>query len=164
MRDPLLPEIMLAAALGLALSYYSRGTAFRAVVIFIAAAVAAALLPLPGFTSEIAFAAAWLSVAVTAASLHLRETWRLRAGPWLAWGLALNAGLWAGLLNQMSLSPSGLAFALPFVALMLPGAWLVGRGWGIAVKVAASWLIAIAVLQIALGFVPTPGYEADHME
>ncbi|ESQ90306.1 hypothetical protein ABAC460_09125 [Asticcacaulis sp. AC460] len=164
MRDPLLPQIMLAAALGLALSYTERGTARQAAGICVVAAIATALLPLPGFPTDLAFAAGWLSVLATAASLHLPEPWRLRAGPWLGRGQALNAGLWVGLLNHMTLSPFGLAFALPFVALMLPGAWLIGRGWGIAIKVAASWLIAIAVLQIALGFVPTPGYEADHME
>lgn len=164
MRDPLLPQILLAAALGLALSYAGRDVGRQGAVILVVAAVVVALIPLPGVPVDLIFAAAWLSVAATAASVHLPEAWRLRWEPWPTRGLALNAGLWMGFLHHAGVSPFGLAFAVPFVVLMLPGAWMVGRGWGIAVKVAASWLIAVAVLQVVLGFVPTPGYEADHME
>lgn len=164
MRDPLLPQILLSAALGLALSYGATAVALQAAAIMLVGAVTVAILPLAGFPLDLAFFVAWLSVMATAATVHLPDTWRVRAGPWLPRGLALNAGLWCGLLNHGGLSPFNLAFALPFLALMLPGAWLVGRGWGVAVKVAASWLIAVAGLQIALGLIPTPGYEADHME
>ena len=161
MRDPLLPQILLAAALGLALSY-SAGRA--AVVIMVVTAVAVALIPLSGLSEDWVFTGAWMSVAVMAASVHLPDAWRLRAEPWLSRGMALWAGVWAGLLSHLAVAPASLGFALPFLGLAWAGVWLVGRGWGIAVKVAASWLIAVAVLQVGLGFVPTPGYEGDHLE
>ena len=41
---------------------------------------------------------------------------------------------------------------------------IVSRGWGIAVKVVASWLAAVAILATMLSLVPTPGYMPDHME
>jgi hypothetical protein len=41
---------------------------------------------------------------------------------------------------------------------------IVARKWGIGIKVACSWLIAIAALEIGLNLVPTPGYKPDHMD
>lgn len=38
-------------------------------------------------------------------------------------------------------------------------------GLALALKVVASWLIAIAVLVTSLSFLPvTPGYQPDHLE
>lgn len=38
-------------------------------------------------------------------------------------------------------------------------------GLALALKVVASWLIAIAVLVASLSFLPvTPGYQPDHLE
>jgi len=53
----------------------------------------------------------------------------------------------------------GLALAL------LPALWIVDRRVLIALRVVASWLIAVAMLGAMLQFIPvTPGYMPDHME
>jgi hypothetical protein len=47
----------------------------------------------------------------------------------------------------------------------LPAVWIVDRRVLIAVRVVASWLIAVAMLGALLQFLPvTPGYMPDHME
>jgi hypothetical protein len=49
--------------------------------------------------------------------------------------------------------------------LCIPGAWLAAHPARIALKVAASWLIAVSVLAAAIPLTtPTPGYVQDHME
>jgi len=56
-------------------------------------------------------------------------------------------------------STGGLALAV------LPAEWTVDRRVLIAVRVVASWLIAVALLGAMLQFIPvTPGYLPDHME
>jgi hypothetical protein len=56
-------------------------------------------------------------------------------------------------------STAGLALAL------LPAVWIVDRRVLIALRVVASWLIAVAMLGAMLQFLPvTPGYMPDHME
>ena len=48
---------------------------------------------------------------------------------------------------------------------LLPAAWIANRRVLIALRVAASWLIAVAMLGALLQFLPvTPGYLPDHME
>ena len=60
---------------------------------------------------------------------------------------------------------SDLLKAAPCVLLAMPAAWLIGRKASIAVKVASSWLIAMAVLAALLPFLPvTPGYLPDHLD
>lgn len=79
--------------------------------------------------------------------------------------LAVNSGIWAGAVISVAGRKSDLLLALPCTLTLLPGAWLVRRGGRIAVKVASSWLIAIAILAATLQFLPvTPGYLPDHME
>jgi hypothetical protein len=47
----------------------------------------------------------------------------------------------------------------------LPAAWITDRRVLIALRVVASWLIAVAMLGAMLQFLPvTPGYMPDHME
>jgi hypothetical protein len=47
----------------------------------------------------------------------------------------------------------------------LPAAWVTNRRVLIALRVAASWLIAVAMLGALLQFLPvTPGYLPDHLE
>ncbi len=160
MRGAILPDALLAAAVGMALSFTPVRTARNSAGLMVGVAVAIALVPLPGLSADIVFGGCWLSVAVIAASVHLK------GGPNAAVAavLAADAGLWQGLASHVSQGFSALAFALPAVLLVIPGQLVVRRGWGIAVKVAASWLIAIAGLEFALNLVPTPGYKPDHMD
>ena len=57
-----------------------------------------------------------------------------------------------------------LAIALPCVLILLVGRPVVVGGWGIGVKVVASWLTAVAILATMVSLTPTPGYVQDHME
>ncbi len=97
----------------------------------------------------------------TAAAVHIP------AGPsrLLAIALAVNAGIWSGAVIAVAGSPLDLVKAAPCVLLAAPAGWLVRRRASIAVKVASSWLIAIAALAALLPFLPvTPGYLPDHMD
>ncbi|MFL6600938.1 MAG: hypothetical protein ACJ8R9_06360 [Steroidobacteraceae bacterium] len=48
---------------------------------------------------------------------------------------------------------------------ILPAVWITNRRVLIALRVLASWLIAVAMLGALLQFLPvTPGYIPDHME
>ena len=100
-------------------------------------------------------------LVLTVAAIYLPH------GPGLRGGVALsvNAGFWAAAVISLSGEPFDVVKALPAVLLILPAAWLVARGASIAVKVASSWLIAIAILAATLPFLPvTPGYMPDHLE
>lgn len=160
MRGAILPDALLAAAVGFALSFAAPKVARNSALIMIAVAVVTAMIPIAGFSDDIAFGGCWLSVLIAAACVHLK------GGPnaIIAGVLAADAGLWQGLVTHVSQGAGVLAYALPAVLLFIPGQILVRRGWGIAVKVAASWLIAIAVLEFGLNLVPTPGYKPDHMD
>ena len=157
MRGGALPPALLAAALGFALAFAPRRLVAWAIAIFAGVAVGVALLPVPAAWIEAVFLGCWASVALTAASVH----WR--GGPPLPVGLAVNAGVWSGAVVAVA-GKAGDLVALPAVLLAVPGAWLVARGGGLAIKVVASWLIAVAILAATLPIVPTPGYVADHRE
>ena len=159
MRGGLLPPALVCAALGLALCFTRPRHLGLAPGLFAASAAVAASAPVPPLSLDLLFTGCWVTVLVTAASVHLPRG----LGPRAAGALALNAGAWAGMISHVGAEPS-LVAALPFVLLVAPGQWLRGRGWGVAVKVAASWLIAIAGLEALLVLVPTPGYAPDHMD
>lgn len=62
------------------------------------------------------------------------------------------------ILSGLSLAALGLVLAF---AAQSRGANLIT----LAVKVASSWLIAVAILAVALKFLPvTPGYMPDHLQ
>ena len=122
-------------------------------------AVLVTVVPFGSLPETFAFVAICASVLVLAASVHLPP---LQTPPVL-FALACNAGLWAGMVTHVSDNSEGL-MALVLVLLFIPGRLIVARGWGIGIKVVCSWLLAIAALEIALLFVPTPGYAPDHMD
>ena len=161
MRGGALPPALLFAALGLALAFAPRRILAPAVVLAIFAAVGASFLRVATSWEDPIFLGCWISVAIAAASVHIpggvRSFWVVI--------LALNSGVWAGAVVAAAGKALDLAIAAPIVLLCIPGAWLVATGRGIAVKVAASWLIAIGVLALSLQLAPTtPGYEPDHMD
>jgi hypothetical protein len=129
----------------------------------LAAVVAAGLvaqLPLRPAWVEAIFLGCWASTVATAALVHFphRLTGRRPAL------IGINAGAWAGATVAIAGTTLDLAKAAPWLALVVPGAWLVATRRGVAVKVVSSWLIAIALLAAVLPIVPTPGYAPDHME
>lgn len=159
MRGGPIPPALISAAMGLALSFVRPRVAQACLLLFASSALIAAAAPAPPLSDDWVFTACWISVLVSAASVHLPSG----LGPRVAIILALNSGVWAGLVGHYC-GAWDLAAALPWVLLWLPGVWLRRRGWGLAVKVAASWLIAIAGLEALLALVPTPGYRPDHMD
>ena len=88
----------------------------------------------------------------------------LKIPPALFLAAAANVGLWAGLVTSVAGKSRDLAIALPCVLLLFVGRPIVERGWGIGVKVVASWLTAVAILATMVSLTPTPGYVQDHME
>jgi len=107
------------------------------------------------------FFSCWLSVIVTAASVHLGRGLKT----WAAVALSLNAAVWASAVVSLSGSKLDLLKALPCVLILLPASWVVRRYASIPVKVVSSWIIAVAVLAATLQLLPvTPGYLPDHLE
>ena len=160
MRGGSLPPALLCVALGLALSFAPprarlAGSAALAIV-----ALATSFVSLPQGAVEIVFLGCWASAVLTAAAVHLPQG----LGPRLTVGLSVNAGIWTGLVIAVAGEQIDLAKALPAVLLCIPGAWIVKTCRAIVIKIAASWVIAVSILAASLPMLPTPGYQADHME
>lgn len=160
MRGGVLPAALLFGALAFALAAAPRRAVLLALAVVLFAAPLIASLEFPRAWTEAVFISCWLSVGFTAACVHLRRA--LGAGA--AAILALNNALWAGATIAVAGTTSDLLKALPVLLLVIPARYLVANGSGLAVKVVASWLVAVAILAGALSAVPTPGYVPDHME
>ena len=160
MRGGFLPPAILIAALGLALAFLPLRRALIAASVMMLIALAAWWSSPPPNWIEPIFVGCWLSVIVTGGLVHRP----LRLPPALFLAAAANVGLWAGLVTAVAGQSRDLAIALPCVLLLLVGRPIVERGWGIGVKVVASWLTAVAILATMVSLTPTPGYMQDHME
>lgn len=160
MRGAALPDALLAASLGLALSYAAPKVARQAAGVMAVVALAIAFFPIAGLSDDTAFTGCWIGILLSAASVHLPKG----PGPWASRALALNAGVWAGLVTHVEGGAMAAVMGLPLLLLAVAGQMVVKRGWGVAIKVACSWLIAIALLEMGLMLVPTPGYAPDHMD
>ncbi len=161
MRGGALPPILLCAALGFALSFAPRRAIALCLVVLILAAVTISAIGISPARIDAIFYLCWASVVVSSVCVHLPN----RVNVPLALFLALNTGIWAGAVTSVAGTRLDLAVALPFALACLPGAWLVVTGRAIAIKIMASWLIAVAVLAAFIPITtPTPGYVADHME
>lgn len=160
MRGGALPPALLCAALGFALAFGPRRTMPLALAVLVMSAFAASFFIVPLGWQDGVFLGCWISVAGTALTVHLPKG----LGQRLALFLALNAGLWVGAVISTAGSRFDLLKSLPAVLVCWPAAWLVARNRGIAIKVASSWLIAVALLAAGLTLVPTPGYKPDHMD
>lgn len=160
MRDSLLPGAMLCVALALPLGFASTRIAALALAACLTGALAALLVPIPPGHDDAIFTGCWLSTLLLAASVHLPRG----MNPASAIALGANAGLWAALVTRTDGHIANLLIALPLLLLCVPARWLVQTGRGIALKVVASWLMAIAGMEMVLTRVPTPGYMPDHMD
>jgi hypothetical protein len=159
MRGAALPAALLFGALGLLLAFAPRRWLLPAVILAGVTALMACRLPIHGETIEVAFIGCWISVILLATAAHLpRIDW------WLALIAALDAGLWSGAVIAGEGASDDLLRAMPALIVCLPAMLAVRLGWRIAVKVVASWLIAIALLAALLPTTATPGYMPDHME
>ena len=161
MRGGPLPPILICAALGFVLSFAPRRMLIPAILLLLCVACAVSAIGAPASRVDLIFYCCWASVVVTSACVHLPR----RVPAPLALILAINAGIWAGAVTSAAGSRLDLAMALPFALICVPGQWLVATGRSIAIKVMASWLIAVAVLAAFIPITtPTPGYVPDHME
>ena len=161
MRGGALPPALLAAALGLALAFASPRNRGIGLGLFALVAITVSRLPWPRAGLDGVFLALWGSLVATAGSVHLPPR---RKGA-LALPLAANAGVWAGGVIAVTGAPGDLVAALPWALVALPGVCLAETRAAIALKVVASWLIAVAGLAALLPFLPvTPGYLPDHLD
>jgi hypothetical protein len=120
-----------------------------------------AIAPVPRGWLDWVFLGCWLSVAASAATVHLPGG----LGPRLAFAASLNAGFWSGAVIALAGSRLDLLKALPCVLVLVPAASGLGLRATIVAKVVSSWLIAMAVLAATLQFLPvTPGYMPDHLD
>jgi hypothetical protein len=161
MRGGVVPPALLLAALGLALAFAPRSAWAPSLLALIVTLGASLFVLLPQAWVEGIFLGCWISVAATAASVHLVRGLR----PGAAVALSINAGVWASAVVSLSGSRIDLLKALPCLLIVLPASWVIGRHASIPVKVVSSWVIAIAILAATLQLLPvTPGYLPDHME
>ena len=151
---------VLFAATGLALSYAAHWRLLvLGLAVLLGAMFGAASLALGPAPIGAVLTACWIGVVGAALCVHLPA----RLGLAAVLALGLNAGVWGGLAVAAEGRPAVLVMTLPWTLLCLPGAVLVSRGRGVAVKVVLSWLAAAAVLSLGLNMTPTLGYEPDHM-
>ena len=161
MRGGMVPPALLFAALGLALAFAPQRTWGPSLLALFATLGVFTFVPVPQTWLEGVFLGCWISVIATAATVHLARG----LSAYAALGLSLNAGLWASVVVSMSGSRLDLLKALPWVLILFPASWVVGRYASIPVKVLSSWIIVIAILAATLQLLPvTPGYLPDHME
>ena len=159
-RGAALPDALLCVAIGLLLADRSRRETVLCARLLVGVGLATKAIGFNGLSDDVAFTGCWLSVLVTAGGVHLAG--RL---PTLAVrGLALNAGLWCGLAAEVGGGWEKLLIGLPFVAASVPARLLLKAGYGISLRVVASWLMAIAGLESILPLLPTPGYRGDHLD
>jgi hypothetical protein len=161
MRGGVVPPALLFMALGLAFVFTSRSTWVPSLLALLASLGAFTLLPVPKAWVEGIFLGCWISVIVTAATVHLARGLSRHA----ALLLSLNAGIWASAVVSVSGSQLDLLRALPCLLIYFPATWITGRYASIPVKVVSSWIIAVAILAATLQLLPvTPGYLPDHVE
>jgi hypothetical protein len=160
MNGGALPFVLMFAAVALALTSLSPTVAWRSLAALSVSAMIFAAIPVAEESSDFLFVGFWLSMIATAATVFLG-----RAIPQpVAIGAAINDGAWSGALAAALDMRGAMAFALPLSLLFMAGRWFNRRGYGIALKVLSSWLIAVGALAMFVSLVPTPGYESDHME
>lgn len=160
MNAGFLPLGLLCAALGLALARTPAKTAISAVAALVVTSLLSfAVIPAVNWQAP-AMLALWISAAITAGLAYLP---RGIAGGW-ALLASINSGLWTGVVAHSAGGGGGMAAAWPFVLLFLPAAWFLERQLGVAVKIAASWIVAVSILAGMVAISPVPGYAPDHME
>ena len=161
MRGGALPPALLFAALGLALAFAPRKSVPWCLVLTVVAAVLAGMVKVAAKWNDDVFLGCWVSLIITAASVHLPRG--LNAP--LVLILALNTGIWGGAVISASGGALDYLKSLPFILLCFPAGWLVATKRQIVIKVLSSWLIAVALLALTLQITtPTPGYVPDHMD
>jgi len=158
MKDGLLPAMLLSLCAGMA----SGAGKARIARLLLAAIGGVGMSVLVRQTVEIpaeaVLGAGWTAMLACAAMVLAGKA----ASPALATPIAAGAGLLSGLLAADW-------HALPALPMLLAGACAAriaaAHRLGLATKVVAGWLLAIAALNFSLALLPvTPGYLPDHLE
>lgn len=161
MNAGILPLLMLCAALGFALYATPIRQAWIALAMLGGTALLLSVLIKPSSVwDKPLFLGLWATTAILAGLVHLRSGLR---GP-ATLIAALIAGVWVGSIAGLAGEPRSALLSLPAALLFLPSAWVRSLGYGIAIKVVSSWLVAISLLAAMVSLTPTPGYQQDHME
>ncbi len=160
MRDGALPAVLLCLAFGMAICRQRVRDIAAAIVILVVVAIAASALVFPdALAAPTAIAAAALTVLVVFAVYSGRAF-----HPALAAGLGVAAGALIGALTSFAGQASLLLFALPATLVAFPAAWLARTGRAIALKVIASWILAVSLLSIGLTFAQGVSAGSDHLD
>jgi len=146
--------------IALMLSFTKGNVAWIAIIGMVAAAVVFAWVTPPTSLTAVNLNGVWVAIILAAALTYFPPAAAQRG----AIPLAVVAGAGVGTLASMSGRASDLLIALPIGLLFVPGRWIVERGYGLGVKVVASWMIAIALLSTFVSLIPTTGYQPDHLE
>lgn len=160
MNAGFLPLALLCAALGLALAKTPINVAAIAILALIFSSLLSfAVIPSAHWEAP-ATLALWISAAITAGLAYvprgINRFWVFLA--------SINSGLWVGVAAHSAGGGGGMAAAWLLALLILPSAWLLEKKLGVAIKVAASWIVAISILAFMVAISPVPGYAPDHME
>ena len=160
MRDGALPAVLLCLAFGMAICRQRVRDIAAAIVILVVVAIVASALVFPdALAAPTAIAAAALTVLVVFAVYSGRAF-----HPALAAGLGVAAGALIGALTSFAGQASLLLFALPATLVAFPAAWLAHTGRAIALKVMASWILAVSLLSIGLTFAQGVSAGSDHLD
>jgi hypothetical protein len=155
----MVPAAMVFAALGLMLAFVPRKTAAIGLALAIVLASVASLSRVGVAANDVAIMACWCAVLVLAGLTY----WPDPAAQLTNIAIAAIAGIVSGIAIVASATAS--SFLQPVLAslLIIPATVAVERGYVVAPRVVASWLVAVAVLAALLPYVVAhPGYVADH--
>ena len=160
MNGGIVPSLLLCATVGLLLSFTTQRIAWIGFAGMAVTAWIVSLVTPPAGLANLIFIGVWVSIILTAGLTYLPIAVAQR------WAIpfATNAGIMGGALASLSDRKGDLLWALPASLLFIPGRWIVARGYGLGIKIVASWMIAIALLSTFVSLTPTPGYKPDHME
>lgn len=160
MTGGLVPYFLLCGAAGLTLGLAPMRSAVTGVAAFLMASLATRTLDLGAGAVDTLLTGLLLTTVATAALAFVSQ--RISRPASLAIGI--NGGVWFGGAATASSAGWSTVAALSALLLTVPTAMIANRGLGIAAKVLASWIMAIAALSLMVSLTPTPGYRSDHRE
>ncbi len=159
MIGELISPTLLGAAIGLMLACAPRRIWWIGLALFVASTLLGLVVP-PRLSPDIILAALRISTIAAALSIYAPKNSRSA----ISLPICLCAGYWLGSCAADTGDLAILALGLSSLFVSLPSKWVRRPLTGLAIKVAASWIIAIAALSLSISLVPTPGYKPDHME
>ncbi len=160
MRDGALPAVLMCLAFGMAICRQRlRNIALTLIILASVAAPTSALVFPDLLAAPTAIAAAGLTILFVFAVYSDRAF-----HPALVAVFGVSAGVLIGALTSFGGQASMLLLALPATLVAFPAAWLAHTGRAIALKVMASWILAVSLLSIGLTLVQGVNAGSDHLD